>query len=201
MRNILIFTFISICSFGQDNKWEDKYNGYVVTMENVRIKGYLRLEAGDLTRGKKILLLKKPNDNPQIFYSLELKGYVYKKDTFKIIQNLQPYLDDTKVIERAEAKIIDRGKLTLLEIPVQYYSTTPVVGVGTVGAMRTLNTDYIYVIADTKNEFIGIKKENFIDELSKLLSDAPDILERINRMELKFRNLEKIVKEYNKRFR
>jgi hypothetical protein len=201
MRNILIFTFISICSFGQDNKWEDKYNGYVVTMENVRIKGYLRLETGDLTRGKKILLLKKPNDNPQIFYSLELKGYVYKKDTFKIIQNLQPYLDDTKVIERAEAKIIDRGKLTLLEIPVQYYSTTPVVGVRTVGAMRTLKTDYTYVIADTKNEFIGIKNENFIYELSKLLSDAPDILERINRKELKFRNLEKIVKEYNKRFR
>ena len=201
MRNILIFTFISICSFGQDNRWEDKYNGYVVTLENIRIKGYLRLETGDLTRGKKILLLKKPNDNPQIFYSRELKGYVYKKDTFKIIQNLQPYLDDTKVIERAEAKIIDRGKLTLFEIPVQYYSTIPMFGVGTVGSMRALKTEYVYVIADTKNELIGVKKENFNEELSILLKDAPEILERINNKELRFKNLDKIVKEYNKKFR
>lgn len=206
MRKKYIFSLILLGlfqhSYGQKN-WEEKYNGLVITEDNSVIRGYLMFSVGTREQGTKIKLLKKPNDNPQIFYTLELKGYVYKKDTFKIIQNLQPYQDDNKVIKKAEARIAERGKLVLYEIPEIYYSNMPIYS-GTQGgtsSMVTINKNFIYVIQNAKGEMIGIKKDNFIETTREILFDAPDILQKIQNKDLKFRDLELIIKDYNQKFR
>ena len=197
----MLMISVVITTWGQKN-WEEKFNGLVITHDNVVVNGYLKFEAATRSQGRKILLLKKPTDNPQIFYTHELKGYVYKNDTFRIIHNLQPFLDENKVIERAEARIAQKGKLILYEIPEIYYThiflgpSTP----GIPGQVPIAYETFISVIQNSRGELIGIKKENFKEEMHRLLSDAPDILERIDNKVLKFRDLEKIVKEYNLRF-
>ena len=195
---MILFT---LSSFGQKN-WDDKFNGLVITKDNLIIKGYLKLSVGTIDKGTKITLSKRPNDKPQIFYTLDLKGYVYKGDTFRIIHNLQPYLDDNRIIEKAEARIAQNGKLILYEIPETYYSTIPISTGGPVGttSMTMINKSFIYVISNTKGELIGVKKDNFNNEMHNLLLDAPDMLERIENRVLKFKDIEKIVKEYNQRF-
>jgi hypothetical protein len=200
----VIILLACLPSFGQKD-WEDKFNGFVITENNVKVEGYITFEVGNLKQGTKIKLRKKPNDTPQIFYTLDLKGYAYKKDTFRIIHNLQPYLDDDKIIKKAEAKIISNGKLILYKIP-QYeenYNTTRVTDPGMPGGSSTImfkKLYNVYVIRDAKNEMIGIKKDNFQSIMHEMLTDAPDILIKIDNKTLKFKHLEKIVDEYNLRF-
>jgi|SRR5690606_32739283 len=106
MRKLFLTISISVVaivsSFGQKN-WEDKFNGLIITQGDSTIKGYLSFSVGSKDRGTKITLLKTPRGKPRIFSTLELKGFAYKRDTFKIIHDLQPYLDDNKIIEKAEA--------------------------------------------------------------------------------------------------
>lgn len=131
-----------------------------------------------------------------------LQGFAYKRDTFKIIHDLQPYLDDNKIIEKAEARIAQNGKVVLYEIPEKYYSITTIWHEPPARPMPMVQTNVhtIFVIRCTTGEMIGIKKENFESEMLKLLSDALDILERIENKTLKYKHLERIVEEYNRRF-
>jgi hypothetical protein len=218
MRNIvsiIFFLVIVIQAFGQKN-WEEKFNGYVLTRDSVAVKGYLKFEVGDADRGTKINLYKKPNEKPQVFYSLELLGYAVKKDTFEILPNdhplpaAPPTLIKPQRPAMVEAKVLCRGKFLLYEIQETSYALKP----GTSPAGKTIGTAehlatspyeasqyIIYGIMDDEGIMTYVVKDDFIEKMKMLLHDVPDLVTRIENKELKFRGMEQIVKAYNLRFR
>jgi len=161
-------------------------------------------------RGTRILLYKKPGEDPQIFYSLELKSYAIKKDTFLILQNLQPFLDDDKFFPKAEAKLEQRGKLSLFSVVIEEYPKTIGVEVYVVPAGPPTShtspgqikqkTTY-HIVFNSKNEIVGIKSENFQEVMHELIPDAPLLLDKIDKKILKFKDLEKIITDYNQMFK
>lgn len=207
MKKIYFTAGLLVCvvfiSFGQ-KKQDEPYDGYVITQDNVLIKGYLDFVVGNDVSGRKILLCKQRNFSPREFYTLELDGYAYKKDTFRIFNNLQPFLDEDYVIARAESKVIVSGKLVLYETYGQVADMAmPIMTGAPGGAMNTTVTrsrSSFYVVQSPTGELIGIKPENFLEEIHRLVYDVPDLLKRIDEKVLRFKHLEKIISEYNAKF-
>ncbi len=207
MKKIYFTAGLLVCvvfiSFGQ-KKQDELYDGYVITQDNVLIKGYLDFVVGNDVSGRKILLCKQRNFSPREFYTLELNGYAYKKDTFRIFNNLQPFLDEDYVIARAESKVIVSGKLVLYKTYGEVFNVvTPIMTGAPSGAMTATVTprrSSFYVVQNPAGELIGIKPENFQEEIHKLVYDAPDLLKRIDEKVLRFKHIEKIISEYNAQF-
>lgn len=206
MNKFFLLTFIqlSLCfeSIGQKD-WESKYNGFVVTEDSSIMKGFLRFEVGSVDRGKKIKLSKKPNDSPLIFYALDLRGYVFKKDTFIIVHNLQPFDDDTRTISKAEALVVQSGKLKLLKVEEVYLSQMWGLNPAQLGLQNTLaiTKEHTKIIRDSNGNMISIRRKNFKDNMKTLLKDAPDLLNQIENNTLGYSELERIIESYNYRFR
>jgi len=192
---ILLGTYFSV--MGQKN-WEDKYNGFVKTTDGLLVEGYLRFEVGFKNRGTRIKLYKKPNESPEIFYTLELREYAFNKDTFKIFTNIKPFENDDKIINIVEAKRISSGKLDVYEIP-EYYSshvTIPSASGGAMG-MTTGSVKYIYLVFNKNGQMTGIRKDIFEEKIKELMPDRQDIINKINSGELKFKHIKKIFASYN----
>jgi len=201
-------SFVVLClvasaqiSNGQ-SKWEAKYDGFVVTIDNKKVVGFTRSLGSDKERGTKIQLLKEPGGTQQIYFAADLLGYAIGKDTFRVFHNLQPFTDNEENIPHAEAKIVENGRLVLYDIATVsgYYTiTSPGVG-GTMQSTPIIDVDHTKLIRARNGELVGIDRENFVVEMKGLIKDAPDIVERIESRKLKFKDLKKIVREYNGRF-
>ncbi len=209
MRKAFLFTiFLLNIGFVYSQNWEEKFNGYVVTLDSMIIKGYLKYDVGVKGKGVKINLYKKPNERPQEFYTLELLGYVFRKDTFEIINNVHPKKVGSprwKKFEagKIEAIVLSRGKLVLYKIPEEYVQELisydkP----STFSPQRFVAYKYfVYAIMDVEGEIIYIESKDFIEKMPPVIEGAPDLVTRIKNKELKFKDMERIVKEYNRRFK
>ncbi len=197
MKQLTITTILlvtSIIAFGQKN-WEAKFNGYVKTRDDRTINGYLKFEVGFKDRGTKIKLYKNPKDSPQIFYSLEVKEYAHKKDTFKIFTNIKPSEDKKRILDIVEAKRICKGELELYEIPEYSYSAMIIPGMG---IMATDYANFIYLVIDKEESVICINRETFKEKIIEIINDRQDLVDKVNSEELKFRHIDKIIEAYNK---
>jgi len=114
---LLLSILSSTFSYAQD------INGYVVTEQNVLIKGNVRILADKY--GKKISVNDGKSYFTRTFYTRELKSYAYKKDTFAILNAFYPFEGDSYLAENIEAKVlISKGKLKLYYAALPDYSIT-----------------------------------------------------------------------------
>jgi hypothetical protein len=176
--------------------------GYVKTMEDSIFSGDIRFATGEPGRGLMIKIYQDIKQDPKIFYSKELKEYAAKNDTFALVDNIEVITPKNSVIEipllsRQELQILSRGKLTLYK---GFFTYSPKNGGGnfyTTGGNGKVNKEKYFLIEDKKGYKCQITKENLKKNLQNLMSDCPQLIEKIENSELGYKDLEEIVDQYN----
>lgn len=171
-------------------------NGYVVTEQNVIIKGELKILADQY--GKKISVNDGKSYFTRTFYIQELKAYAYKKDTFAILNAFHPFEGEDYLAENVEAKVlISKGPLKLYYATLPDYSVTYII-IGQPGLGTNTRTSYKTYIIDYSNNLYGVKtSDSFIKSISTALADNETLLKRIRNKEFKYKDMEKIIAIYN----
>lgn len=176
-----------------------RINGYVVTEQNILIKGDVRI-LGD-QYGKKISINDGKSYFTRTFYLRELKSYAYKKDTFEILNAFHPFEGEDYLAEGIEAKVvIGKGELKLYSVSFSDYELSylpnPPPNVG--GFVTRIN--YKTYVIEYSNNFYGVKhddQKSFVKSISLALADNEPLLKRIRNGELKYKDMKKIIAIYN----
>jgi len=184
--------FVVTYSFAQ------KFNGYVITDQNVMIKGELKMLKD--AQGRKISINDGKSYFIRTFYILDLKSYAYKKDTFMILNAFHPFEGDDYLAEGVEAKVlISKGKLKLYygELPEYRTSVTTMLSPnGVIGAGQR-KRESIYIIHDNESLYGVSSGDNFIKSVSVPLGDDAALMKRIKNKELKYKDIVEIITLYN----
>jgi hypothetical protein len=190
--------FVSCCQ---------NFDGFVITQDDSLIRGYMRILKGD-HRGSKILITPDKRTVPRMFYSLELKRYVYRKDTIAILENFYPFDEEQYSISKIEAKAIVRtGRLKLYEaILPEYKPTVGVYIIPTGGAVPVMGAYYYqtgfqtYLVKMEDGSIHGIKKrkKDFIECMEYILSGNPALMALISKGQLRFKDTPEIIRRHNK---
>ncbi len=191
----LLFLGILISSFS----YTQDVNGYVVTEQNVKIKGKVKILADQY--GKKISINDGKSYFTRTFYIHELKSYAYKKDTFAILNAFYPFEGENYLAESTEAKvIISKGELKLYYVTFPDYGSTYDSFHNPVAGDYTIRTSYKTYVIEYVNNLYGVKngdQESFIKSISPALADNEALLKRIRNNEFKCKDIKKIIAIYN----
>jgi len=185
--------FVVTYSFAQ------KFNGYVITDQNVIIKGELKMLKD--AQGRKISINDGKSYFIRTFYILDLKSYAYKKDTFMILNAFHPFEGNDYLAEGVEAKVlISKGKLKLYYGKLPEYRTSvsamPAPGGGFTGVVQK-TSESIYIIHDNESLYGVSGGDNFIKSVSVPLGDDAALMKRIKNKELKYKDIVEIITLYN----
>jgi hypothetical protein len=178
--------------------YAQKINGYVVTEQNVMIKGELKILADQY--GKKISVNDGKSYFTRTFYLRELKAYAYKKDTFAILNAFHPFEGEDYLAENLEAKVlISKGPLKLYYATLPDYSIT-YINTGYPGSGAYTRTNYKTYVINYSGNLYGVKNgdtQSFVKSISIALADNETLLKRIRNNEFKYKDMEKIIALYN----
>jgi hypothetical protein len=181
-------------------------NGYVLTIDGGRIEGFLKVQRSFETGELEIELWRNKKDkNPLVYDLYQLQEYGIKKDTFLILTNFYPFEDQPTHFDVLEAKILIRGKIDLLRIDHSYttsYST--MMGGGLIPAaidliMENYDGPIMILNSDSKGltRVANYKKKEFVNSVNEFFEDDFSLMKKIIAGEYKFKDLKKIVLEYN----
>lgn len=189
---LLLGILVPCFSYTQD------INGYVVTEQNVMIRGNVRI-LGD-QYGRKISINDGKSYFTRTFYINDLKSYAYKKDTFAILNAFHPFEGEDYLAENIEAKVlVSKGELKLYYVTLPDYGYTYVShGPNSMGGY--VRTSYKTYVIEYSNNLYGVKngdKESFIKSISVALADNEALLKRIRNNEFKYKDMKKIITIYN----
>lgn len=191
MNRTALFLLLIFISFFPTMAFAPK--GYVITEDSV-YTGEIRFEVGYTDRGTRIKIYKDIRKQPEVFYSLEVKEYAYKKDTFVILNNVELVDESINLIPTSEVKVLARGRIKLYE---GSYTERGPMRPTPVGVMPTQYVVTFYLLEDKNGYISQVRKSNFKPSMHRIISDAPSLLDRIEKGSLKFKDLEEIVKQYN----
>lgn len=198
MRIYLHITLLLLGILVPSFSYTQDVNGYVVTEQNVMIKGNVKMLADQY--GKKISINDGKSYFTRTFYTNELKSYAYKKDTFAILNAFHPFKGEDYLAESIEAKvIISKGELKLYYVTLPDYGYT-YVSHGPAGIGGYVRTSYKTYVIEYSNNLYGVKNgdnERFIKSISIALADNQALLKRIRNNEFKYKDIKKIITLYN----
>jgi hypothetical protein len=190
---LLLGILIPSLSYTQD------VNGYVVTGQNILIKGNVQILADQY--GRKISINDGKSYFIRTFYINELNSYAYKKDTFKILSAFHPFEGEDYLAESIEAKVlVSKGELKLYYVTLPDYGSAYVANLTPNGGGGYVYTSYKTYVIDYSNNLYGVKhddKESFIKSISLALADNEALLKRIRNNEFKYKDMKKIITIYN----
>jgi hypothetical protein len=174
-------------------------NGYVVTKDNIVIRGNIRILADQ--QGKKISVNDGKSYFTRTFYINELNAYAHKKDTFAILNSFHPFEGEDYLAESVEAKVlVSKGELKLYYVTFADYGSIHESGSDYNTAGFTYRTSYKTYVIEYSNNFYGVKngdQESFIKSISLALADNEALLKRIKSNEFKYKDMKKIISIYS----
>jgi len=194
------FYSILLCLLLSSNSYAQKFNGYVITDQNVKINGHLTLLKD--AQGKKISVNDGKSYFVRTFYIHDLKSYAYKKDTFMVLPAFYPFGSDYLAEDVVVEVRISKGKLKLYygELPDFYpytYTTVPTGSPNGVGVTAHKKRCFTYIIQDDESLYGVQKGDDFIKSISIPLADNEILMKRIKNKELKYKDMVEIITLYN----
>lgn len=175
--------------------YAQKFDGFVITEQDSLFKGYMRfsLEGGN---GLKVLITNDKQKKPRSYFVRDLKYYAYKKDTFALLQAFRPFEGEDYMAVGVEAKfIISKGNVKLFKGDFKNYLAPYFVnGVYIEPVYKT------YIVKNQDGDLFGIKYEQdeFLESIKVALGDDLELMKQIENKELRYRDIEEIIKIYNK---
>ncbi len=178
-----------------------KFDGFVITNQDSLFKGYMKISLDGL-KGRRILITNNKKKKPRSFYVKDLKYYAYKKDTSAILKNFYPFVGEDYQVEWMEAEVlISKGKLKLYQAILPNYKQELIMRPSPTGMPAHEQTVYwAYIVKDEESNLIGIKNEKhkFIESIQSVVGNNKELMKRIENKELWNKDMEEIIKIYNK---
>jgi len=163
--------------------------GYYYTLSGEKVKGWIRHDfsakfgsGGDNT----IKFKSSSEEKKKKFNSKEICCFVIGKDSFAVVRNFE--MNAFAYYDEDFAKVISAGKLVLYE----HFSTVPS-GSAYGGTYDISN----YLISKNGGQVRKIKRGNFKELMSELVSDNAELVNKINNKEIKFDQIVELVNIYN----
>lgn len=167
--------------------------GYIVTLSGDRLTG----EIAEVIGGTNTNFVVFVNDfgTPYMIRAELIQGFAFKQG--KSMVHFETQFDNGRCMF---LKVVVKGKAISLYRSISFNSAPPT----TRAEVVTHQQQYIpsrYYIANDNREAIPVRRWGFRRKMRKLLKDrAPDLAGKIGDKGYRFKNLEKIIKEYNEEF-
>jgi hypothetical protein len=172
-------------------KAQFKY-GYYYDNEGAKVVGLLRFNyGGNLFTDKSdgdCSVSYKPYDKgkKKTLTTSDISCFVIERDSFTTIRNFR--LNALVTYPKDFAKVLASGRINLyMYYAVRQSGTTAYGGASTVEEW----------IIEKNGQLDKLTRKKFEELMPTYLSDYPDLLDQVNKNELKYRDIEKIVKLYN----
>jgi len=180
-------------------------NGYVKLQNDSIIYGFLRFQRSIENGQQQIELWESKADaSPTTFNVLELNEYAFRKDTFRVLRNFFPFWDEDLYFEIALAELITSGTVDLLQITdhATITATTSAYGalIPALMAQGITARGNIYILQDGSGRRVrALKKDEdeFARSIRPFIENNQQLLERVERKELGYKDIENIVLTYN----
>lgn len=167
--------------------------GYYYDKENNKVTGFIKLHYGTtVTNGKDggycEISFKPTEDSKSILLNtIDMNSFVIGTDSFALIKDF--YVDDNTHFKQDFAEVIEAGKLNLYKYNstvnfTNYTKTIPIWLIGSEGKIDYVDRKFF------KSQFADI-----------YVSDYPELVDRINKKDLKYGDLKEIVHLYNEHFK
>ena len=167
--------------------------GYYYDKENNKVPGLIKLHYGATLVNKKSdgycdITFKETDDGKHTrFTTTDINSFVIGSDSFAIVRDF--YMDAYTHFGQDFAEVVETGKINLY----RYYTT--------INFTNYTKTMTVWLVE--KNGKINyIDKRRFKNEFAnRYLADNPEIITQIKTKDLKFRDMQEIVKLYNDYFK
>lgn len=198
---VLPILFAALSASAQKS-WEKHFNGYVITRQDSIIRGYLQFKILPDPYNEEIDLLKTPTSKPLVFDYNQINGYVYRKDTFRILHDFYPFDDNKISFDNVEGKVIVTGELSLYKIKywkrAGLFEKPSYVGGALVEPVPGQPIQKNMYIVSFEDNLYGVTSDNFKTMMPDLVANDQELASEIVKGTLHYKNMEEIVKTYNK---
>ncbi len=202
------FLFIAILLNCLNLSGQNFQPGRYYTQKNERINGLLshRVYKSKKDEPSNLILFKKDKDSKEVEITIhQAKAFVVDEDSFAIVHGFFSngyHYNQGRYFTEDFAKVTKKGRINLY---IHYCDVTAVSsGVGTgfvpyvIPHEKTVKT---YLIGKAGGYTISaINQNNFKDRMESLLFDDAEMLEKLKMRKYKFKDLEKLIDDYNFRW-
>lgn len=188
------FLFLSASVSGQTalEAMQDQ-QGYIVTLSGDRLTGKIAEVLGGTNTN--FVLFVNDFGTPYMLRAEIIRGFAYKDGNSMV--RFETQFDDNQCMF---LRVIVKGKAISLYRSISYGQSTP----ADRGTTFVNGQNYVpsrYYIAQGGREAIPVKRWGFRQKMRRLLKErAPELTSKIGDKGYRFKNLEKIIKEYNEEF-
>lgn len=189
---VLLFAVMFFCH----QSYSQYKEGYYYTKDGAKVNGLLRLEYGDhLFRSKEngdcFISFKETREDKRVrLTTADICCFVIETDSFAVIKNFD--LNFAVSYPRDFAQVLQDGKIKLY----LYYSIASTMGSG--GMMYSRNIRDWVIEKDGQVE--KLTKKAFKRLMLAYLEDYPELKEKVESKELRYRDAPEIIKAYNEHF-
>jgi hypothetical protein len=191
MKSLILFVCISALSVVACAQ-----NGYIKFNKNQLVSGYVKVHNASQVHEHQIEISdNKDHIDPKRYHKKDIIEYAINGDTFKILKKFFPYDIEEIYYELIDAKVIQSGNVSLLQIH-NSYSTLDEGLFATLHDQSPSQVPYFYVLQDSKENYtrgVPTKKEKFKQVLGEFFSDESIVAYENEHGSLHFRDLQKIV--------
>ncbi|MDZ4714424.1 MAG: hypothetical protein SH819_03055 [Cytophagales bacterium] len=177
---IFVITFACFSAFGQTNFGFS--DGVILTKQGDSLKCLIEMA---VTYEDKVAYKKTPSDFPLQIPTKEIHAMQTK---YKYYLNI-PVGKEEKLM----SLMVD-GKARLFTHVILNAGPSKPMGGGTAKMYQPPTVTYV---VEKDGDYHEIRKKDFVNQMTKLMGDSPQIVQKIYAKEYTFEDLEKLVKDYN----
>ncbi|MFK8010297.1 MAG: hypothetical protein AB8H03_28340 [Saprospiraceae bacterium] len=191
----ILFPFLFILLSFQVHAKNDKFPGYIITLDDERIDG--EIITGSITDNEvKIQFIEEGEDKKKTYKAKQLKGYGYES-----VQDDDLGLEYKRWIHYEQQNV---------DYPPKPFASTTVFMQREEGGALTLFCYYVEVRNDRKNPYryhyyakdaagklVKIEKKEFRKIAGKLFKNYTAMTSKIGKKDFEYKNLDRMVRDYN----